>query len=888
MSLTGNCLSLILHAGCRLWMTAVFVILLGTTVSAQVIPDSDSLFNVPADTSPLSATDSTLRQGDSSAISIKEAELGIKIAKDALPSRVVTSAKDSAVLNVKGNKYYLYGDSKANYEELEIKSGQLIFDQKTSTLSALPILDTAGKKISTQEFKQGQEVIAYDTLRYNFQSKKALVRNARSQYGDGFMISEQVKRNADGSISGLRNVYTTCNLDHPHFGIKARKVKVVPGRVIASGPANLEIQDVPTPLWLPFGVFPEKKSQASGFLLPTYTLEENRGLGLQRGGYYFAVNDYLGVIAQFDIYSKGSWAAFTTSQYSKRYQYNGSLALNYAYTKIGEIYEPNGQIFKDFKVNWNHQVDPKARPGTNFSAAVSFGTSTFNQLNGIGVENILDNQYNSSITYSKSWKNKPYQLSVAARHNQSTQSGLVTVGLPDINFNLGQFSPFQRKQMIGLPRWYEKISASYSVQATNQLRFYDTAFSFNNLSLADFENGIRHSAQIQANYTLLRYFNWNISVPYTEYWNTRQLYTRYNNDLQREDTVLYRNGFFTSRQFEVSTSVSTRIYGLKTFKKGKIAGLRHVLTPNVSFGYTPGFAQPPFDYLYEYTDAYGMESYRSPYSGTPIGGPSNALFRGAVSFRLDNNLQMKVRTRDTSGDAGTKIISLIDGLSFNTSYDLFRDSNNLSNINLSFRTSLLKIFNISAAANFDPYRYDGRIRTKEYLLNTGGGLADFQNGNVTIGFSLQGEKSNQKEQDDAEKNNEQVQRLMQNGRINDYYDFNIPWNLSVNAGLSATRDRGRPSGDTILYRPNLTFNGGFNLTERWKVNVSSGFVFERIDKVTLGLTSIDISRDLHCWQMNLNLVPFGFRRSFNFTLQVKASVLQDLKLTRRKAYQDYF
>src|SRR5690606_12235901 len=200
---------------------------------------------------------------------------------------------------------------------------------------------------------------------------------------------------------------------------------------------------------------------------------------------------------------------------------------------------------------------------------------------------------------------------------------------------------------------------------------------------------------------------------------------------------------------------------------------------------------------------------------------------------------------DTSGDAGTKIISLIDGLSFNTSYDLFRDSNNLSNINLSFRTSLLKIFNISAAANFDPYRYDGRIRTKEYLLNTGGGLADFQNGNVTIGFSLQGEKSNQKEQDDAEKNNEQVQRLMQNGRINDYYDFNIPWNLSVNAGLSATRDRGRPSGDTILYRPNLTFNGGFNLTERWKVNVSSGFVFERIDKVTLGLTSIDISRDLH-------------------------------------------
>ncbi len=884
--------------GCRLLAVAILILCNFTVAQGQAGADSLSikwdslLINGPVDTL---RKDSVLAEREKKDDAIlqqnatlrKEEELGIKIARDALPAVVTTTAKDSAVLNMKENMFYLYGDAKASYEDVEITSGKLIFSQATNVLSAEPFLDTTGKKASTQEFKQGGELFTYDTLKYNFKSKRAIVRNARSKYGEGYVISTQIKRNPDESIYGLGNIYTTCNLEHPHFGIRARKIKVVPGKIIASGFAKLEIQDIPTPLILPFGMFPIKQGQRSGFILPTYTLEERRGLGLQQGGYYFAVNDYLGVIAQFNIFSKGSWAAFTTAQYTKRYQYNGTFSLQYAYNKLGEVYEPMNEISKDFQVNWNHQVDPKARPGTSFGASVNFGTRSYNRLNGIGVANALNNQYGSSISYGKTWKNKPYSLTVAARHSQNTQSGMVTIGLPDINFNLGQFSPFQRKVMTGTPRWYEKITATYSVSAMNRLNFYDTAFSINELSFRDFDNGIKHTASIQTNYNIFRYLNWNISVPYNEYWNTKQLYVGYNNSTRRLDTLSFRTGFFTSRDFNISTSVSTRVYGLKTFKKGRVAGIRHVLTPSLSASYQPGFAFAPFGYMYEtYLSENGMRVFKSPYDITPIGGPTNYEQNGSIGFRLDNNLQMKVRGKDSAGAAKTTIIGLVDGLSVNASYNMFADSFNLSAINMSFRTSLLKIFNVSANATFDPYKWEGKRRTSQYLMAADGGLAQFVNGNASLSFSLNGEKKNKKEQEDAIKGNDQVKRLLQNGGIDDYYDFNIPWNLSVNASINVNRQRWDEGKDTLVLTPNLTFSGGFNLTERWRVNINSGLLFQRYQKPALGYTSIDISRDLHCWQMNLNLIPFGFYRSFNFTLQVKAAVLQDLKLTRRRAFQD--
>jgi hypothetical protein len=833
---------------------------------------------ITKDSTQVLATDSITTES-------KEARLGIKISKDALPSVVTTHAKDSAVLMVKQQVYHLYGDTKATYENLVIQSGKLTFQQKDNVLWAVPTLDTAGKVISLQEFIQEAEQFTYDTLKYNFKSKRAIVRNAKSKYGDAYVTSEQVKRNADGSIYGARNYYTTCELDHPHFAIKASKIKVVPNRVIASSMANLEIMEIPTPLILPFGMFPIKQGQRSGFILPSYTMEARKGLGLQRGGYYFAINDHFGLVSQLDFFSKGSWATYNTLNYATRYRYSGNLSVNYGYNKTGEVYDASATIEKSFNVNWTHQVDPKARPGTNFSAQVNFGTTNYNRLNTMDMNYALNNQYGSTITYSKSWAGKPYSLSVALRHNQNSSSGNLSITLPEINFNLGQFSPFQRKVVTGSPKWYEKISVNYSVSAINKLNTYDSLFSLNNIAFNDMDNAIKHTASIQATYNILRFFNLNINIPYNEYWNTKQMYIRNNHTAQTVDSTI-NHGFFTSRDVSVSASVSTRIYGMKLFKKGKIAGIRHVMTPSIGASYIPSYSRNPFDFTYENYDFYNRLEYKSPYAYAPLGGPPpTGINQGLITLGINNTLQMKVRSNDSIGKANTKNVNLIDAFSLNTNYNMFADSNQLSPLRISFRTSLFSKINISGSATYTPYRYVNGLLTKDYLITNGGGLAKLKDVNFSLSTSFRGEKANQKETDDAIKNNDDTRRLLQNGGINDYYDFGIPWDINISAGLSITRDMG---ADTFKYSPNFTFNGGFNLTDRWKVNMSGGLQFQGFHKIDIATTQFNISRDLHCWQMSLNLVPFGYYRSFNFLLQVKSSVLQDLKLTRRKSYFDNY
>ncbi|MFT4062772.1 MAG: putative LPS assembly protein LptD [Edaphocola sp.] len=867
-----------------------------TQVRAQVLPAKDStakqtlVDTAGADSTRLAQNDSLNKAADTGVsdeqrIRSKEQKLGIRIAEDALPALVTTTAKDSAVLDMEENKYYLYGDAKASYTDVNIQSGKLVFDQKNNELSAVPNFDTGGTKISSQEFKQGTEAFTYDTLRYNFKSKRAVVRNAHSQYGDGFVISQQVKRNADESIFGYRSIYTTCDLEHPHFGIRAKKIKVIPGRVIASGPANLEIMDIPTPLFLPFGMFPIKQGQHSGFIMPTYTLQSAKGLGLQRGGYYFAINEHVGLITQFDVFSKGSWGIFNTAQYANRYHYSGSLSFDYALQKTGEDYEVDGGSQTDFNFSWSHSVDPKAHPGTTFAASVNFGTSTYNQRNGMQLNNILTNQYSSSISYAKTWVGKPYSLTVALRHSQSTSSGALTVTLPEINFGIGQFTPFQRKNAGGSPRWYEKITVNYSVAARNTLNTYDSLFT-KSINMRNLTNGIQHTASVSASYNIFRYFNWSVSIPYAEYWNTRRMYLLPNSLTEVNDTAL-QTGFFATRHTSVSSSVSTRIYGMKLFKKGKVAGIRHVLTPTVGFSYSPSNLKSPFNYMYEYVDASGYQSYNSPYAYSAYPTATQQVEQGAITFGLGNTLQMKVRNKDSTGKDGSKNISIIDGLNISGSYNLIADSNNLSIIAMSFRTSLLGKLNLSASANFDAYKYHLGRRTGEFLMANGGGMAKMLNASIATGISLKAPKKNEQQQKDAEANNDEVKRLTANGGIDDYYDFNVPWDLSINAGLSASR-RFSTTGDidSLVFSPSMTFSGGFNLTERWKLTASSGLQFTGFSKVEMGATQFNISRDLHCWQMSLNLIPFGYYRSFFFTLQVKSAVLQDLKLTRRRSYQD--
>ncbi len=860
------------------------------TISTLNTPP-DSITNIPGtiDTNKIKKTDSvslkrdSLRKNaiaDTSRKKRLEDSLGIRISKDELPSPVTATAVDSAVIDLKHNHFYLYGNAKVNYEDLELDAGEVVFDQAINVVTAQPSFDTAGKSGERPSFTQGKDKFTYDSLQYNFKSKRAIVRNAHSQYGEGFVQSEQVKRNPDQSIFGYHSIYTTCALDTPHFGIVAKKIKVIPGHIIASGPANIVIEGVPTPIFLPFGLFPITQGQKSGFILPAYTVEQARGLGITNGGYYFSLSDYTDLLTEANIYTKGSYSVSGVSTYADRYHYSGGVSLSYAYNKTGEDYEPGSTISKDFMFLWQHQTDAKSIPGQSFNANVTVGTSTYFSNNSYKYNQILQNQYSSNISFSKSWAGTPFSLVVSARHSQNTGTRQVQVTLPDVNFHITQLNPFQSKKSVGI-HWWDKITISYSFDMLNETNFIDTTFSFNTLSFKSFQIGAHHTIPISASYTIFRFINMSFSINYNEYWLTDKLYEQFDPASDRIDSNDSR-GFFTARDFNAGVNFSTRIYGMKLFKSGKLRGIRHVLTPSVGFTYHPDFGAEPFNYYYRSRiDSFNYQ-YLSPYMTSIVGVPPGPGKQGNVNFGLNNNVQIKVKSdKDTA--TGYKNVTLIDGLSITSAYNIAADSFQWSPIAMSFRTNVLDKINISGSATFDPYALDYQTgqRLPETMLQEGTGIARFTNAVFAVGTNFHSKPLNS---NNKPTNSEEYGRLMRNGGINDYADFNIPWSFNLSYALNVTNNWSPFSGkDTLATTQNLMFQGNFNLTERWKISLSSGYDFT-LHQLTL--TSIDVFRDLHCWEIHFQTIPFGPRKSFMFQLNVKAAVLQDLKLVRRRDYRD--
>jgi hypothetical protein len=840
-------------------------------VNASSLPDS------------LKKKDTLANTSDSVKKKSLEQTLGIKISKDALPSTVTATAEDSAVLDMEHNLFYLYKKTQVNYEDLQLNAGEVIYEQANNVVSAAPYEAAAKDTSEKQTFSQGKEKFSYDSLRYNFKSKRAIVRNVRTQYGEGYVRSEQVKRNPDQTFYGARSTYTTCALDTPHFGIVASKIKVIPGKLIISGPANLCIEGVPTPLYLPFGIFPISDKQKSGFVLPTYTIEQARGLGLLNGGYYYYINDYIDALAQANLYTKGSYAVSEMNNYRYMYHYSGTFRFSYAYNKTGEDFEPGASVTKDFRVNWAHQSDGKAVPGQTFNASVDAGTSTFYSNNSYDPNQILQNQYQSNITYSKNWQGKPFGLTISALHNQNTVNKQVNVTLPAINFHVTQLNPFQRRTEVG-SHWYDKITTSYTVDMVNKTTFYDSTFSFRNISLNNMESGVHHSIPVSAAYTVLRYINMSFNVNYNEYWYKEKLYQQYDTIGDKVDTTFNR-GFYSARDFNAGVSFSTRIYGMKLFKKGSLRGIRHVLTPSAGFTYHPDFGASPFNYYYRtHLDTPFLPTnynYLSPFASSIIGIPPLGK-AAAVNFGVNNNLQIKVRSsKDTV--SGFKNITLIDGLGATASYNAAADSFRWSLVNLNFRTNVLDKINVSANAAYDPYAFDyqaGR-RLQQTMEDKGLGLARFTGASASVGSNFHSKPLGGGK---GPTNSEEYSRVIRNNGYNDYVDFNIPWSFNFSYSLTLGKQYSAFSkSDTSIVSQTLTFQGELQVTKRWKLNISSGYNF---DFRQLTLTSIDVYRDLHCWAMHFQSVPFGPRKSYSFTINVKSAVLQDLKLMRRRDYRD--
>lgn len=828
----------------------------------------------------------------------------IRLSKDTMDALIHYKAKDSIVMQIPKKKILLYGNADTKYKETGITAERIAVDQETGIVQATKMMDTSGKAYGRPVMTDKDQSFDSDTMVFNINTRKAKIYNTRSVYGEAFIGSAQSKRMPDNTIFGFKNTFTTCNLDTPHFQFRARKIKVIPDKLVISGPANLEIEGIPTPLFIPFALFPLTQGQRSGILPPQYVVNQQKGIGLENGGYYLGLGDNFDLTMRGDVYSYGSWSLTASPTYRKRYKYNGGLNLSFANTRFGDpAVKSEFSTSKDFRITWNHSMDSKARPGVNFGAAVNFGTSSYNKYNVYDYNTRVNNNIGSSITFSKTWIGKPYNLTLGLNHSQNLSTRDVSVSFPDGTFTVNTIYPFQRKEMIGSPKWFEKIGISYNTVLRNQANFKDSLFGKQAMFDA-MQTGMQHNIPISFSIPVFnKAFTLSPGINYTEYWYTKKFIRKWKDDKYNPglntygaiDTS-YEAGFFTARDVSASMSLSTALYGMYAFSKNsKIKAIRHVMRPTLSASYRPDLNPNLYKPL-QYNKA-GDKSMVSVYDGAIIGVPSPGSF-GGLNFGLDNNLEMKVYSKkDTTGNHERKI-KLLDGFGINGSYNLVADSFKLSTFSLYARTNLFDKLNISASGNIDPYQTDARgHRIDKYVWQQGKiSLGRLTNASISMSTSFQSKdkKSQSKEKTidsisnvqngDAAFAAQQRQLAMVRTNPGEYVDFDIPWRIDLSYSLSYTNTIIPDSGGVVKrITQYVSFNGDFSLTPKWKIGLNSGFDFTNMQ---IAYTNMYISRDLHDFNLSINLIPFGTYRQFSFTISAKAGLLRDLRINRTKQFYD--
>lgn len=821
----------------------------------------------------------------------------LKLSKDSLDSPIEYSASDSMVLDIPNKKLYLYNEANIKYKDIDLKAGKAELDQQSQILVATYFLDTAGKKIGRPIFKQGDNTMVSDSLVYNSKTQKGVSIGSFTQQGEMYVHIEKSKKISQDVFYGKNNVFTTCNYDQPHFAFRAKKVKFISKKLAVSGFTRPEFEGVPLPIGLPWGIYPLSQGRHSGLLPPQFTVNEQFGLGLEGLGYYKVINDHVDVTIRSNIYSYGGWQLNITPSYRKRYRYNGSLSFNIVNTKIAFKGDPDYTNTKNFSLTWFHNVDSKARPGTTFSANVNYATSKYNRYVANNPFQNFNNSLNSSISYSKRWEGKPYYLTVSANHSQNTNSKLVSLSVPDIGFTVSTIYPFQDKEYAGTKKWYQNLGIGYNGSFRSMINFYDTAFSLHQL-IDTFQWGASHQFPIQLSLPPLGPIQVSPSISFEQKWYAQQFIRKWNPSTKKVDTLINK-GFYTGEQMSFGISASTALFGKKVFSKNsRIQAIRHVIRPSVGLSYKPDLAAK--DWYEEQIDTSGRKIRFSKYDGSIYGAYGEGRF-GGINISIDNNLEMKVKNKKDTGENAIKKISLIDGFGISTGYNLIADSFQIPPFSLFARSNLFEKINITAGAIIDPYQEDlktGR-RINRLVWQDKPSIGRFVSGNIAVSTTFKSKAKDQgkdKEKKDSEKkfnesrNNQSLDeqyRELEVVRQNpaEFADFNIPWSLNLSYSLNLSKQiKSDYSGYTTTLNQSISFNGDFNLTPKWKVGTNG--VFDVNTRKIQYLTTF-ISREMHCWQMSINITPIGYYRSFNITINPKSGILRDLRINRSRYFYNF-
>ena len=810
----------------------------------------------------------------------------------ALTSIVHYQAEDSISFDVNKRKAQLYTKGVIQYDGMELKADEIRVDFNSQMLYAQHVTDSNGKPVGRPFFKEGDAEYMADTIAFNYNTKKGIISGVITQQGDGFLHGSRVKKISDSVMYLNGGQYTTCNYSHPHFAINFSHSKLITGDKIFTGPAYVTIEDVPTPLVLPFAFFPMKKDRTSGILMPSYGWMNNRGYYLKDGGYYWPINDNLDLSLIGEIYTNLSWAAEAKSNYYVRYKYKGDVDIRYGITKEGIPGDSaTFKKFSDFKLVWKHDQDAKANPRSRFSANVNLQSRNYNK-NTTNSNDYFNSTTTSSISYTAQLGGG-FSLAASLRESYNVQTGLINLKLPSLSLSSTTFYPLRRKQVSGSYRWYENISLSYTFSADNNITTQDSDL-LKLTTLNKMQYGVQHTIPLSLSQKILKYFNWTNSVSYNERWHwstIRKSYDTLNNKVLI-DTV---RGFRANRDCGFTSSLSTRIYGMFNFKFGPVKAIRHVINPSVAFNYRPDFGNPKLGWWQSYTDNTGYVHRYSIFEQSLYGGPSDSR-SGRINFSIGNNLEMKVaNAKDTV--TGVKKVTLLENLSLNMSYDLAKDSLRWSDLSITGRTTLFKNMVLNYSGSFSPYYIDSAGRKhNQFVWEKQSKLLQKNNTTWSTQFSYSINNSTFKPSSDSKsgrtpQGTQVVPPIMQTPynynpalMMGSYADFSMPWNVSFNYTLSyvSTYVAAQYNFKKDIIQT-LSISGNVDITPNWKVSVTTGYDF--VNK-GISYTSVDIYRDLHCWEMRFNWVPFGYYKSWNFVINIKANSLKDVKYTKQQSYQD--
>jgi hypothetical protein len=843
-----------------------------------------------------------------------------KAKSDALDFPVQYTANDSVTFFMGQKRASLYGESKVNYQDLELQADWITMSMDSSLVHAAGRPDSTGKMKGEPVFKQGSDEYDPERISYNFKTRKAFINNVYTSQGEGYLISEESKRDAEGVMYVRHGKYTTCDAKHPHFYLALTRGKVRPGKDAVFGPAYLVVEDVPLPLAIPYGFFPFSKKYSSGIIVPTFGDETSRGFYLREGGYYFAINDMIDLKALGEIYTKGSWGLSFLSNYRKRYRFNGNFNLSYQKTVEGEKNLPDYAETTSFKVQWTHRQDAKANPSQSFSASVNFASQSYERNNLTSMynpESYTQSTRTSSVSYSKSFSKIGLTLSGTFNLSQNMRDSTLAVTLPSLNISLARFNPFKRKKMAGKERWYEKIAVSYTGTFSNSITTKEDQLFKSNL-IKDWRNGMRHDVPVSATFSIGNYLNITPNFSFHDRMYTNKTLRSWNRETQTEqrDTLW---GFYNVYDYSMSLTASTKLYGFYTplpkFLSKKIQTVRHVFTPSVSLNYAPDFGAPRFGYWDSYvkTDKNGNVSTvsYSPYAGSLYGTPSQGK-TGSISMDVSNNVEMKIRSDKDS--TGYRKISIIDELGGSLSYNMAAATRPWSDLSMRIRLKLTKSYTFSMNAVFATYAYEfdenGNVRVGDRTEWSYGRFGRFQGMSQNLSYTFNNQtfskwfgrdknRKNKESEEDDEAGDTNIDPDRREARMGSrkqdkgdevdedgYLKFRLPWSLSVSYGVSMrenTQAAIRPQRMRYPFKltHTLNFSGSLGISDGWNISFSSGYDF---NFHRLSMTTASLNRDLHCFSMSASVVLSPYT-SYNFTFSANASALADvLKWKKQSSY----